>query len=268
MNRIDVINSTDYGYRVLWTERHYLMRLAGVPVLIKLVCFGIVMLLGWEKDSIRVALVMLPSFLTEGWMLAHVSRFVFFGQRWPFRPTGNVEEDEAQLRDRALGVSAGAVAYTLMKYILSGLLGVVETAQSQFPPPGSMHAAQPPDPGMAFAALLFVIFSLWMFRYLFYYIPLSVGYGWRALKGAGRGFITSVQFMGVWLVTFVPWVLLLMIFSAGIISLFHQDGAGDLPAPGECMLLIIQVLADTGIALVTTAAISHAILKMNHPDGV
>lgn len=266
MTKIDVIASTDYGYRVLWTEREYLMRLAAVPVLVKMVCFGVLMLLGWEKETFKLTLVMLPSFLVEGWMLAHVVRLVFFGQRWPFRPSGNAAEDEANLRDRAIGVSAGAVAYTLMKFILSGLTGLIEGAQTQLPPPGAVNAP-PPDPGIAFAALLFLIFSLWAFKYLFYYIPVSAGESWRVLRGQGRGFITSIQIIGVWLVTFVPWMLLLMVMSAGVISLFHQEGgASELPAMGKFMLLILQILADTAIALVTTIAISHAVLKMIYPD--
>ena len=100
---IDVVESVDYGYRFLWRERAYLMHIAAAPLAIKAICLLVLIGLGWERDFIRSALVMLPAYFAEGWMLAHLIRLVFYDQRWPFQPTGDKARDQMLLQDRIFG---------------------------------------------------------------------------------------------------------------------------------------------------------------------
>ena len=122
MAAFDVIEAGGKGYSFAWAERRYLLRLALVPLLIKLVCHTVVLTFEWQTDFMRQALVMLPSYFADGWLMAHLVRLVFLEQRWPFRPTGNKEQDLTVLEDRARGVLSGVLVFALIKFLLAGVV--------------------------------------------------------------------------------------------------------------------------------------------------
>lgn len=265
MASLDVISSVDYGYRFIWTERRYLRRLVAVPLAVKLVCFIALTLFGWQQDFIRMALVMLPSFFAEGWMLAHVSRLVFHGQRWPFTASGDRARDEALLLDRAYGVMAGTLFYVVIKYLLAGLMAVLSQAQraAQSQLTQNEITQAPPDPGMGmfFAALLLLIGTLWGFRFLFLYIPAAAGIGLGLITRVRNSFMMSVEMLGIWLVCFVPFALLMLLLAAVLVPADLQTVA-DMSGAARFLLLVLQAVADTAIAIVSTAAVAAGLLKL------
>lgn len=259
---LDVIDCIDYGYRTLWQERHYILRLAAVPVLVKLICFMTLLLIGWQNDFVRSALVLLPSYFTEGWMLAHLIRLVFYGQRWPFQPSGDAVRDQAMLQDRAYGITAGALFYVVIKFLLAGFKAVLSTAQ--IAAVETMPVQSEPPPGTALAALLLMFLTLWGFRFVFLYIPAAAGMRPDFLIRHRRGLKISLQLLGVWLVSVVPIILLLLMLSSMLVS-EHLTAGTDVPTLSSIVLVLFQVFLDTLIAVLSTLAAAQGIKKMVEP---
>lgn len=262
MKPLDVVNSVDYGYRLAWAERGYLVRLAAVPFLVKLLCLMILQQLGWSHDYVRTAIVMLPSYFTEGWMLAHISRLVFLGQRWPFRPTGQITQDLNVLEDRAYGIMGGTVCYVLIQFLMCGFLSVLVGAQEAAK--AQMATGQPPGDVTTFSmlgAMLLLVGTLWCFRLMFLYIPLSVGLGSRMIVRAPQSFMLSLKIMAIWLVCFVPPVLIAVYLTAAL----APDTMDAANFPLRLVLVLLQVVADTLVAIIGTAAIASGLKEMITP---
>lgn len=259
---LDVIDCIDFSYRMIWRERHYLLRLAAVPVLVKLICFMTLLLVGWQTDFIRSALVLLPAYFTEGWMLAHLIRLVFYGQRWPFSPSGNPAQDHQLLQDRVYGITAGTLFYVVIKFLLAGFKAILNSAQ--LATAETLPIQGEPPPGMALAALLLVFLTLWGFRFVFLYIPVAVGLRPDFLIRHPRGLKVSFQLLGVWLVSVIPVILLLLLVSSALLS-SHINAGTPVPMLPSIVLVLCQVVFDTLIALISTLAAARGLKKMIEP---
>ncbi|HEY8189369.1 MAG TPA: hypothetical protein VIF12_01685 [Micavibrio sp.] len=253
---IDVVESVDYGYRFLWREHAYLMRIAVAPVAIKIICLLVLIGLGWEQNFIRSALVMLPSYLAEGWMLAHLIRLVFYDQRWPFEPTGDQVRDATLLQDRIFGVTGGALFYALIKFLLSGLLAFLAQMQTAVIQTDPALRGEPSEIAII-AAFLILLATLWSFRLIFLYVPASAGIGVRSLILQRRGLLVSIQLMGIWLVSFVPFAMLLLVLTTGLMG-----GEGSVAVANRFLIVVVQAVCDTLISIVSTMGIALALRKI------
>lgn len=263
MKPLDVVHCVDFGYRFIWAERKYLLRLAAVPLAVKLLCFAALMVLGWEQNFLRMGLVMLPSFFTEGWMLAHVARLVFHNQRWPFRATGDRAQDEVLLLDRAYGVMAGTLFYVVIKFLLSGAMAVISTAQRSAETQLAVAVQTQTEPSMMmfFGALLFLIITLWGFRFLFLYIPAAAGLPTQMITRSRKSFLMSLQMLGIWLVCFVPFALLTLFIASAFVPADTPAGT-PLPQGVRVLMVFLQVGIDTAIAIVSTASVAAGLRNM------
>ena len=140
MASYNVTDSAMKGYALVWNERAYLFRLAIFPLLIKFVCAMTVIINGFEFDFVKQALLMLPSYFADGWVMSHLVRLIYLGQRWPFRPTGQPQNDMAMLRDRAGGIMAGTVSFALIEFLKTGMVGFMFIGAM---PPGSGTSSRP-----------------------------------------------------------------------------------------------------------------------------
>lgn len=259
--KIDVIASVDYGYRTLWAERHYLLRLALIPLAVKIVCLGILLALGWEQNPLRLALVMLPSALVEGWMLAHIVRLVFWGQRWPFVPTGDPAQDLPMLMMRARAIAGGAVFYALIKHAQAGLMFVVQWIHMRMP----QTPGQDPDALIAMLAIAILVFGFWAFRWAFLYVPAAAGVGMPVLLRPRGGFGLSLQLIAIWLVCIVPPLILTLFLVAGVVPPPGGEVGADMIQRSAAT--VFQAIGDTLMAVLATLAVAHALRNMLEAPG-
>lgn len=264
MKSIDVITSVDYGYRTLWSERTYLLRLAAVPFIIKLIFLAILMLLGWEQNFLRSAVVLLPATLAEGWMLAHLARLVFLDQRWPFRPSGDAVQDALTLNDRAYGIITGTLFYAIAKHAEAGILALMASMQKASLTVDPAQASAALSPGAAFAGLMLLVFSVWAFRFMFAYIPAAAGIGLDILLRTRRGLLMSVQMIGIWLVCVVP-CLILVLMTLGLMlpdpETLKATGL-TLTNSQQILFVLTQAVADMLMGIIATLAIAFALRTM------
>ncbi len=264
MKPLDVISSVDFGYRLVWRERRYLLRLAAVPLLVKAICLLILSGLGWEQNYLRMGLVMLPSFFTEGWMLAHVTRLIFFDQRWPFRSSGDRKQDEAVLLDRAYGVMLGTMFYVVIKFLLAGVIALLAAFQvmAQADLAAMSQQTAPAEPSfLAFlAAVSFLVITAWGFRFMFLYIPAAAGITGDIIIRTKQGMLMSLQMMGIWLVSTVPFLLVLGMVGSALLSGTPTEGGA--PVSLGAAWTLVQTVVSTLMAMVCTAAIAAALRNM------
>lgn len=264
MKPLDVVNSVDFGYRLVWAERRYLTRLAAIPVLIKLLTIALVIALGWPEEALRSTIISLPSLFAYGWMLSHLSRLVFYGQYWPFRPTGDAVADGVMLQDRAQGVSAGTLFFVVAYYLFAGLDGIIlfliPAEKIQQMTSGVPPTSEEPSMMLGFAALAFVVFSLWAARFMFLYIPAAAGLSVRPIVRARQGMLISLQMIGIGLVCLIPVMLVAKWLLTIMIAVFVGDHS---VSPG--LLVLVNTwfqLAITIAQLILTASIAHGIKTM------
>lgn len=244
MASFDIIDASGRAYRLIWAERAYLARLAFVPLVIKIVCFGIVLAAGWQDRFLLQALVMLPSYFADGWMVSHLVRLIYLGQRWPFRPSGDAARDAEMLQTRASALYAGTLAFVVTKYLITGYTAFIYGLSLQF-----REHQDNPDPGIATALLIIMIVTIWAFRFIWLYIPVALEYPLKRFIGALRGYRLSFQMMGVWLVCFVP-----------VFALFQILG-GAFPA-ATSIAVVLAVLMDTVSSLLATAGIAFGLYEL------
>jgi hypothetical protein len=260
MKPMDVISSVDFGYRLVWAERGYLARLATVPVAIKLLTLALVIALDWPEDSLRSTIITLPSLFASGWMLSHLSRLVFYGQRWPFRPSGNAVADNIALQERAHGISAGTLFFALTFYLFFGLSGVAAAlvpAEKMQQMAAGNQTLQEPSILAGFLALGFLLLSLWSVRFLFLFIPAAAGLSVRPVVRAPQGMLLSLQMMGIGLVSFIPVILLASwLFTVAFVGF----SSGNTISPGMIVLGQAWMVPAVTIAqMIITASIAYGV---------
>lgn len=253
MAEVDIVESAGAGYRLVWAERRYLVRLAAVPLFIKLVCQITTLFLGWEQQFLRQAIVMLPSFIADGWMLSHLVRLIFRDQRWPFRATGDSVRDMQVLQDRAQGIMRGAMVFAVIHYLAAGVATLLYAGTRSEAMRGGAGGAAPLA-ALAEALVLFLA-VVWGFRFLWLFIPAALNFPLRRFLGGLRGFGSSWLMIGVWLMCFVPWYFVSRILLFAIGGLFGGGAAALVPA------ICVQVVFDTLINILATAGIAAALRR-------
>lgn len=281
MAAFDVTDSAMKGYSLIWKERRYLVRLAVFPILIKFVCSMTVMMNGYDFDFVKQALLMLPSYFADGWVMSHLVRLIYLDQRWPFRPSGVPEKDIAMLRDRAGGIMAGTVFFAVIEFLKTGLTGLlVMTA-----PPGSLpesgKPAGPAHPGsadgssmadvaaqaqssplMAVAGIVMIIVTIWMVRYLWLYIPAAAGFSGRAYLKRVGGFMGSVRLLGAWLICSVPVLFGFVILANILLVPLLGYGPQGLSPFGEFVMNALRVVIVMISTMITTAGMALVIRNL------
>lgn len=259
MAQFDIIAASTASYKTCWQNRHYLVKLALAPFLIKICCLVFATSFAGEDDTAAFLFYMLPALFAEGWMLAHFTRFIVFGQTWPFRPTGNRDADMGVLRVRARGVLGGMVVYVLTGMVL-GILTVF--AQRYFGPylsKDALEAGAEIPAQVAVVSFFMMGLMFWGFRLLWLYIPValngSAGYCLFRLRGAG----TSLHMIGAWVICILPFLLGIQILAA-VVAVPVAALLGK--AAGFFAVTVLAAAADTVKTLVVTGGMIYGIREI------
>jgi hypothetical protein len=250
MKKFHILDSTMEGHRLVLTHWRYILRLVAVPLVLKIICFSLATNLADDRDFILQALIMLPSYLADGWVCAHMLRLVYFNQTWPHRPEGNADKDLAVLQDKARGIMAGTVSFALVKFIMAGYLAITYTLLSAI----EQYERDAVPTSLFFAAFILPVFAFWAFRLLWIYIPASVNRDIKVFLNTIKGFWYSVPLLSMWLLCFFPLYFLFNIVA----SVFIDPDvivSGTATMYQNLLLDILRVLMDTGVSILATACI-------------
>lgn len=269
MASFDVINAAGNAYLSSWNARHYLVRLAFAPLALKLLCYVMAWAFsrGEEGDAyshyMTFMLIMLPAFFAEGWMLSHYTRHLVLGQTWPFRPTGNMDDDLAVLKVRARGVLSGMIVFVLVNMVMGFLIAMAGQYMMPYVHLDGAADADKIPPYVGLVSLVSLVGIFWGFRLLWLYIPLALNIDALDYLRSVRGFQTSLYMIGVWLVCFMPFFLALRLI-AGLTAVPFGMAFGETGA--YFIMIIFTVLADTLKSIVTTAGITFGLREIFMKD--
>lgn len=211
MSYFDIIETSGKAYITAWQERKYLLTLVLVPFMTKAIFYAIVVLLGYEENIFRQTLIMLPAYFMEGWMIAHITRLIFFGERWPIKLSGNMEADISYVQNRGRAIFASIILYTLIQMIWGLLFFIIKgvSVTESDAPFSEMPAEKEDIPFIAFfITTLMGVVIIWGFKLLFIHIAASVDISIKSYLERLKGITPSMYFLGVWLICYVPSILL------------------------------------------------------------
>lgn len=258
---MDVLDAASFGYRLVWAERRYLARLAAIPLVVTFLCQMAVTGLQLEFQFLRQALVMLPAYFAEGWVVCHLVRLIFLGQRWPFTPSGDPARDEQDLDDRAYGVFAGTLVYVLIKFAIAGALVLVVDSRMADGPEAVASVANDANHAQFLMQVGIIIFAVWAFRLMWVNIGVAAGYSVQTYVRATHGFGVSVQMLAVSLLCTLPIFMVMMFFTAGLVADAHQQGI-PVPTIVQALVTLMNSVGAMVMVLVNAAGLTWGIGRL------
>ncbi len=258
MASFDIIDAAGYGYQLAWREKRYLGRLATVPVFVKFCC--LLVMIGWGDNHLRSALILIPSFFADGWMLSHYVRLIFLDQRWPFRPGGDPAADRQEVQARAADLMAGTLYFVVSSFLVAGQSAWFYHLRDQASELAKNNI--PPSTDMAVAFLASAVLSVWAFRFTWFFILAVLGYNLRQCMRDLRGIAVSFYMFGAYLVCVVPTVGLEYLVGSMAAMPYNLSHPATLPLTFEIFLALLDSIADTVVVLIVTGEMSYAFYEM------
>jgi MFS family permease len=187
-------------------------------------------------------------------MLSHYTRLIVLGHRWPFQPTGNIEEDLKVLSVRARGVMGGLLVFVLINMALGLMLAFLTPYL-----PEDAKTAETLPPAMGFAFMLLLVFSFWGFRLTWLYIPYALNIDAKRYLKALGGISASLPMLATWILCFIPFIVCVQLVGSFLAPLV--DAAGNKAAGGFAMV-ILTIIFDTLKNILATAAITYGLMEI------
>jgi len=259
MASFDFVECTAKSYRFIWERREDVLRLSAMVLVIKILSFVSFVVFDVEQDVLRQGLFLLPSYFLEGWVIAHLMIMALHHDELKEDKKSDILPAPADL-DR--NIKASMIMYVLVKLMLSFVTGTTFNGMKMVPD------TPPPEPTMQtfIMAVLLIIFAVWAFRFLWVYVPMVMGRSPLEFLAHFKSFLCSFSFLGVWLMCFVPLVLLLLMLSEVFGTISGAMGAGPESVIFESGLAIIQALIDYLMALVSSIGVAYGIYSVFKGD--
>lgn len=249
----DFIDYVGRGYQLIWNERFYFLKLSLIPFIVRALTHGIAHITAIDENPIRLAILMLPSFFVQGWLVAQVVRLIFFQERWPIHLTGNAKHDAAIISGRTRCVLGGMILFALIQFIMAGIAGYAAALQSGIEAQGS--PAQSSSPYMLFAGIIMILAVLWAFRLVWLYMPVMIDMRMKRFLSYFSGIKGGAELILLYVLAMVP---TLMVFGVvlGVFGGFFPSESSAF----EGVQIFFQICAELIIALIAVAIISFALL--------
>lgn len=258
MPEYNPIASVSNAYRLIWHERAYLIRLAAIPIFIKFAFYMLSATYGETGNVIRHSLFMLPAYFAEGWLLCHFIRLITAGQRWPYKITGNQDEDIKALRKRARPLLSGIVGFVLINLGIAFYFAVFK----YFTPMEiwSGEKVNSEDIPQSTALIIILLFALMVagFKMVWLYIPLAANIDPRAYIKKSRGFDMTIRMIGLWLFCFVPVIVAMQVLLSPLLI------SESISAAGQVLIAMLTMVFDTLKNIIVTAGITYFIMSLLH----
>lgn len=243
MASFDFINAATTGYRFTWKNREMIARYMLPLFLVKIATFVIITSFEINFPPLRQGLVMLPSYIIEGWVLAVLIRFYMAMQGHDFGTPRTV--------------LASTLIYVLIKLFLS--LTAALTLMSA-PPVEMAQSTTEPSLQSFIAALIAIAVMVWAFRLMWFYIPAAFGYSLRDFAEKISSYATSLYMIGTWMVCFLPAGFVLMLVSQALLS-----SVPEATQPGAIynfVMIAAQAVTEIFVSVVATIAMTEGIRSM------
>ena len=251
MALFSITDAAKYGYATTWENRETIARHAMLPLMIKLGSLAAILLLGIEQNYLRQGLILLPSFFAEGFLVAFILKSILTGRDLNADP----RTIDATI---ARNLIASMIIYVLIKLMLSLTVGMTFlNMEQQAALIEQSTEAPPPDAAMFLSTLFMLGFSIWAFRFLWFYIPAALGESLSAFWVRINGFNSSLTMIGCWLLCFLPFGIAMMIYMQFVLGLLPPPD-GETPGQLAKLLVVIgQGVIELAMVIVSSLAMAH-----------
>ncbi|GJL85464.1 MAG: hypothetical protein DHS20C02_12390 [Micavibrio sp.] len=253
MATFDFIEAASKSYKFLWIERQVIARLAFPAIIIRFISYILITTFGLEENFLRQGLILLPAYFAEAWLLAYLIRCALYNEDLPFRAPSLKKKLGPANPERYRFMRAGIAVYVLTWTILSCVNGMamrsVVNGVEEIPEP-TLEAYLV---GMAAFA-----FGMWLFRLIWLYVPMVMGYSIVGFMRRIRGYTISLYMVGAWLICYVPFILLLMLFSDMALIAFPSETDGPSVAY-KYVMAAAEIIANMASTIVVTITIAYGV---------
>jgi len=154
---------------------------------------------------------------------------------------------------------SGIITYVLINILLGGYLALL-----MYMMPAEIMEQTNPDPQdfpayLGLIAVFSLIISFWGFRFIWLYIPMAVNYPLLGFLKRIAGVSTSFYMIAVWLVCFVPAIVVLQFVSVLFLSPFSAE---NMPEGLQFVLVALRVVLDSIKNLLCTAGIAYGLKEI------
>ena len=249
MANFQFIEAAGKGYKFVWDERGFLIRLVALPLLIKIASFMLVVSLGLQDNLLRQGLILIPSYFMEGWVVAHAIRLAIFGEIGPLHDVHN----------RNI-IMATSILYALIKLSSSLVAGMMMTGEDV---KQSINASQiDANAGIVFGVAFMLAFALWAFRFFWIYVPMAMGCPLHIFLKKIQGFGASFHMLGLWAITAIPPIMTLLALADILIAIF-PDSTSERPSMAYMYALAtLQAVTETLIALISSVGMAYGVWSL------
>ncbi|MFP4098186.1 MAG: hypothetical protein ACLFP8_03760 [Alphaproteobacteria bacterium] len=281
MASFDFIEAAARGYEFTWRERRALLR-AGMPVVvIHIVCIMMVYALQVHERYLLSGLILMPAYVFEALYVVSVVRFMVFGERlFDFFNMGKGEyaEEEAEnvpqqankntafpqekvsqslsSHSSVQSFKAAFVIYMLLKVLDEGARGAIQDYDRIWGGEESLFVLDQ-SPLAAIFILLATGAALWLFRIMWLYIPVALGFSIRGFLRCAKGMMSSLSMFATWFVCYFP-LLIAIVVCLMVVSFF-------VPTESAVQVIVFDVVRVTGsllLMVVQVAAMTFGYLEM------
>lgn len=222
-------------------------RWAVLPLILAFITAASVQVFEITRFPFWLAIISLPDLFFRGWLSAKLVRFFLL------KEVGPVPQDPAQARNLASGV----LVFVLINYFL-----IAVSANLMHLDMAALSAQQ--DPIAATFMLLGLVAGFWAVRYLWLFVPASVGYSMKRYLNHFKGWMGSIYTLMVIIACYLPIYFVLFFFVAVFEALGINFGEAD--GPAIFLLIGLGVVADLASSAVIAFAASAVLKHMAQLD--
>lgn len=264
MAKFDFVESAAAGYRYVWQERYTLLPLVSLPLAVKMGSYAAIYLMDLGENVLRQGLVLMPSYLLEGFIVALVIRMAIFGER--YNSLFESGEKEQYSPDRRRVIMAGVVIYLMTKLISSFMAGWMMIAREVEKIP-EMPRPEPGGSEVYVMSIMIMIFMIWAFRYFWLYVPAVMDIPAQVFLKRIAGFMSSIYIAGLWMLCFVPMAVVLVVIARMLMTVFPGVDEATASPIYSILMALVQPAIEMIIALTSSVAMAYAVRSvMSEPQ--
>ena len=250
----DVLNAAKNGYVLTWTHRKFLLRLATVPIIVKLLCFFTAFLLDINQTNLRYVFIMLPSYFTEGWLIAQFARFILTGHAWPAHVTRRGDKNFDVMLERARGILASIITYVIISVIYGGAIALFFEMEAMGSEEMGAAVSYQDNPYAALLALASLFVGIWAFRLIWLHIPMIILMPPQFFLSKMKGLMPSIYMIATWLLSVIPFYFIVLFFSS-VLTAPYSGGLMDAPQPIAFVVITVSIVAEVIVKILATTSI-------------
>ncbi|MGB1077024.1 MAG: hypothetical protein ACPG05_01850 [Bdellovibrionales bacterium] len=237
----DIIKNALIGYKTVWKEKQYLIKLALVPFIIQSICTAITFNLELDIFSLRFFLIMLPAYFANAWFAALMLRLFLLNER-------NVKSNNPE---RAKAIKA-TILYSVLAVMVQGSIVSLPSELGMEP---ITKDWQPNiiEFGLYVAGM---VIAIWAIRLLWLYIPLSINASMKEFLKDIKGFGASFYIVGVWLLSTLPITIVFVLFPALILEP-NYESTYELPTAVAFVVMGLRTISSFLSLMVVSASMAY-----------